>query len=144
MNIREFTEQDKARIFEIYAHSKLDELKFENTQFELLPLDKDKTRLTALTESDIYVYEDGAILGYGAICGSEIRALFVSPHARGKGIGEALLVFLLSKIQGKARLYVAKTNEPAKTLYQKYGFTVSAEFITHYNGKPVLANEMVS
>ncbi|CAM3624435.1 GNAT family N-acetyltransferase [Pseudoalteromonas maricaloris] len=143
MNIRELTEEDYPRIFEIYSKSKLDELRFEKKTFKLLPLEDDEKRLSALKESKIYVFDDGNILGFGAIFGSEIRALFVCPSARGNGIGRKILEFLLSQICGKANLFVAKTNEPAKELYKAYGFEVSDEFLTEYNGESVYANEMV-
>ncbi|QZO15447.1 GNAT family N-acetyltransferase [Pseudoalteromonas piscicida] len=143
MNIRELTEEDYPRIFEIYSKSKLDELRFEKKTFKLLPLEDDEKRLSALKESKIYVFDDGNILGFGAIFGSEIRALFVCPSARGNGIGRKMLEFLLSQICGKANLFVAKTNEPAKELYKAYGFEVSDEFLTEYNGESVYANEMV-
>ncbi|MGC0119616.1 N-acetyltransferase family protein [Pseudoalteromonas piscicida] len=143
MNIRELTEEDYPRIFEIYSKSKLDELRFEKKTFKLLPLENDEKRLSALMESKIYVFDDGNILGFGAIFGSEIRALFVCPSARGNGIGRKILEFLLSQICGKANLFVAKTNEPAKELYKAYGFEVSDEFLTEYNGESVYANEMV-
>ena len=94
-------------------------------------------------ESEIYVYDNGGVLGYGAIFESEIRALFVCPSARGKGIGKGMLEFLLSEIKGKANLFVAKTNVPAIELYKAYGFEVSKEFLTEYNGESVYANEMV-
>lgn len=143
MHIREFNEKDFPSVLQIYAKSKLDELRFEQRAFKLLPLENDEKRLSALKESKIYVFDNGEILGYGAIFESEIRALFVCPSARGKGIGKQIFEFLLSQIKGKASLFVAKTNEPAKELYKAYGFKVSAEFLTDYNGEPVYANEMI-
>jgi len=143
MKIREFNDTDYLSILEIYSSSKLDELRFEKRKFDLLPLDNDERRLSALKESKIYVYDDGQISGYGAIFETEIRALFVHPRARGKGIGKEILEFLLSQIDGKANLFVAKTNTPAKELYMAYGFEVSNEFLTEYNGESVIANEMV-
>lgn len=143
MNIRAFIDKDYPRLLEIYSKSKLDELRFEKREFQLLPLEDDGTRLSGLKESRIFVFDDGNILGYGAIFKSEIRALFVCPSARGKGIGKQILEFLLSQIKGKANLFVAKTNLPAKTLYKSYGFEVSNEFLTEYNGVPVYANEMI-
>jgi len=142
MNIRKFVENDYPRIFEIYAHSKLDELRFEKRKFNLLPLEDDEKRLIEFKESDIYVYEDEQVIGYAALCGTEIRALFVHPDARGRGIGKSLLEFLLSNIEGIAFLYVAKTNVPAKNLYVSYGFKVVDEFRTTYNDISVFANKM--
>ncbi|MCF6443014.1 GNAT family N-acetyltransferase, partial [Pseudoalteromonas luteoviolacea] len=143
MNIREFRDKDYPRVLEIYSKSKLDELRFEKKKFKLLPLENDEKRLPALKESKIYVFDDGQVLGYGALYNSEIRALFVCPKARGKGIGKQILAFLLSQISGEANLFVAQTNKPAKKLYEAYGFEVSDEFFTEYNGEPVCVNEMV-
>lgn len=143
MKIRAFCDKDYPRILEIYANSKLDELRFEEKTFELLPLDQDKKRLPPFKESDIFVYDDEGILGYGSVFGSEIRALFVCPSARGQGVGKAIFEFLLSRIDGKSNLFIAKTNTPAKMLYEAYGFEVTKEFQTEYNGVHVVVNEMV-
>ena len=154
MKIRKIQEADYPAILHIYSLSKLDELQFEQRVFELLPLDQDEKRFSALSESDIYVLEDtqfkdgerlfeeSKVIAYGAVYGSEIRALFVHPVARGKGAGKVLLEFLLSNITGVANLYIAKTNAPARHLYERYGFKIVNEFQTEYNGVPVLANEM--
>jgi putative acetyltransferase len=138
-----FCEADFPAILDIYAKSKMDELVFEHGEFVFLPLEQDERRLAALRESDIYVCEDDGIIGYGALAGSEIRALFILPGGRGKGIGKRLLTYLLSIIDGPAVLHVAKSNSPAKNLYEKFGFEVVEEFETTYNGAPVLANKMV-
>ena len=143
MTIRPFQPGDFEAIADIYSLSKLDELRFEDEQFEFLPLERDHKRLSGLMESQIFVCELGGVIGYGAVCGKEIRALFVHPQARWKGVGSSLLAHLLAKVELPARLYVAKSNAPAKILYQRYGFAVTREFQTDYNGKPVSANEMV-
>lgn len=143
MPIRPIEADDFDVIARIYALSKLDELRFEHQEFELLPLEQDPKRLAELMESRIYVYDDKGIRGYGAVHGAEIRALFVHPQARGMSIGARLLEHLLLETQGPPRLYVAKTNAPAKNLYRRYGFRVTKEFETTYNGRPVLANEMM-
>ena len=142
MNIRKYSQRDYHRILAIYAASKLDELRYENTVFELIPLDKDKIRLAQLIESDIYIYETNTIVGFCAYLGSEIRALFVDPDSRGKGIGVSLLEFMLSHINDEATLYVAASNYPAIKLYQKYGFKIISEFQATYNKQNVVANKM--
>lgn len=144
MSIRAFNLDDFEEIEAIYNLSKLDELRYESKTFELLPLMKDEPRLKSLMESQIFVYEEGRILGYGACHGSEIRALFVHPSSRGFGIGSKLLGCMLQLVGRPTTLYVAKTNEPAKLLYSRYGFQVTDEFVTSYNGISVFANKMVS
>ena len=142
MYIREYSEGDYSSILDIYSKSKLDELKYETDKFELLPLDKDEARYSQILESDVYVYGATDVIAFCAFNGSEIRALFVHPDARGKGVGAQLLEFMLSKINGVAILYVATSNLPAIKLYQKYGFKISSEFMTKYNDVNVLANKM--
>ncbi|WP_444931350.1 GNAT family N-acetyltransferase [Microbulbifer sp. SSSA002] len=141
--IRKYNKNDYSSVLDIYARSKLDELRFESRNFNLLPLDKDQKRLAQLMESDIYVYENSEVVGYGARYKNEIRALFVHPSVRGQGIGKELLEHLLGEINGEVRLQVAKTNDPVKNLYRKYGFVVTGELETTYSGVPVLANQMV-
>ena len=144
MAIREFTQDDLPQIFEIYSNSKLDELRFEEKEFFLLPLEQDQKRLPALLESDIYVFDEGhCIQGYGAVYGDEIRALFVSPEFRGKRIGRTLLEFLLSNISSQVVLNVAQSNYPAIDLYSSYGFIVIDTFKTTYNQVPVIAQRML-
>ena len=139
MNIRKYNENDKKSILNIYAQSKLDELKFENIEHKLLPLEEDEVRFSKLNESDIYVYDNNGVVAYGAHFGSEIRALFVLPSARRKGIGLKLFEFLLSKIYENASLYVTASNSPAINLYHKYGFKIIEEFETSYNSINVKA-----
>jgi putative acetyltransferase len=143
MTIRVSREEDLSQIFDIYSHSKLDELRFEEQKFSLVPIEEDSKRLNELMESDIYVFYNKQIIeGYGALYGNEIRALFVRPESRGKGIGKKLLEFLLSKIPSNAYLYVASTNHSAKNLYSTYGFNITDTFKTTYNQQPVVAQRM--
>ncbi|MCV2403432.1 GNAT family N-acetyltransferase [Marinomonas sp. C2222] len=142
MSIREYLDSDYSDILKIYSKSKLDELKYENAEFELLPLNEDKQRSSQIFSSEIYVYSKPEVIAFCAINGSEIRTLFVQPDARGKGIGADLLEFMLSKLSGSAILYVAASNLPAIKLYQKYGFKIHSEFMTTYNKVDVIANKM--
>ncbi|MGH1540395.1 MAG: GNAT family N-acetyltransferase [Arenicella sp.] len=142
MNIRSYTDDDLPAVLDIYARSKLDELIYESEHFELLALEQDQLRLSQLMESDIFVYDDDGVIAYGALFGSEIRALFVHPNNRGCGLGKLLLSHLLSQARRPASLSVAKSNIPAKNLYQNFGFKVVDEFETSYNGVRVLANKM--
>jgi len=52
MKISAFSEKDYPRVLDIYGNSKLDELRFEN----------DEKRLSALKESDIYIYHQGFLI----------------------------------------------------------------------------------
>ena len=58
MGIRAYIQTDLVSIFDIYDRSKLDELKFEDKTFALLPLESDDVRLSELMESEIYVHQE--------------------------------------------------------------------------------------
>ena len=142
MKIRNYSNDDYSSIVSIYNVCKLDELQFEEEPFLLLPLEQDQQRLSATLESEIVVYEDEEILGYAAFFESELRALFVLPSDRGKGIGKALLAFVLSKVGEGVSLQVVKSNAPAVSLYLAYGFTITGESVVKYNNKSVLVCKM--
>ncbi len=142
MSIRKYKKSDLSTILDIYALSKLDELAFEQGEFELLPLNDDEKRFPLVMESEIYVYESVGVIAFGAKHENEIRSLYVFPQFRGLGVGKMLLEYMLSEMPGNVTLDVAMSNLYAKRLYFSYGFKEVREFETDYNGKPVLANTL--
>jgi putative acetyltransferase len=143
MAIRNYQTTDYPAIAEIYNASKLDELKFEECKYVLLPLDQDAKRRSDLLSSTIFVYGTNKIKGYSAVAGSRIQSLYVHPDYRGQGIGRALLAFALESIGGDATLQVVKSNTPSKTLYRTYGFVDIEESEVNYNGMNVTVNKML-
>lgn len=134
MNIRPLRSDEFFKIAKIYALSKLDELRFESGCFELLPIEQDERRFRELHESSIYVYEDLEVLGYGAFFKDQIRALYVHPDAQGGGIGSDLLEFMISQVNVPARLFIAKSNQPARKLYERWGLRLQLNFRPHIMG----------
>jgi ribosomal-protein-alanine acetyltransferase len=74
------------------------------------------------------------IVGYGGLWvimdEAHVTTIAVAPNYRGQRIGERLLVEMLLEAQRKgatrATLEVRSTNEPARRLYEKYGFVFVA------------------
>jgi ribosomal protein S18 acetylase RimI-like enzyme len=62
---------------------------------------------------------------------SELRSVWVSPEARGRGVGDRLIAAVEGWAQDcgaqALRLAVIPGNEPAITLYQRNGFLVTGE-----------------
>jgi GNAT superfamily N-acetyltransferase len=139
MPVRDFAEHDLPAVFAVYASAKLDEFEHEVLKPVLLPLEEDVERLGYFRQSEVFVYEDeeGVVQGFGARAGPQIRAMFVAPAARGKGVGRQLLERLLQGLDGQVGLNVAASNHNARALYSRYGFTPDREFATSYNGVPV-------
>ncbi len=139
MPVRPFSEADLMSVCAVYAAAKLDEFEHEARQYTLLPLEQDTERLGYLRASEVFVYEDGegVVQGFGARAGPQIRAMFVAPAARGRGVGRQLLERLLLGLDGQVGLNVAASNRGARALYARYGFSPDREFDTSYNGVPV-------
>jgi putative acetyltransferase len=143
LTIRAFQASDFEAIKRIYASSKLDELRFEPSHFELVALDQDPKRFKEFKESQVFVYElNEIVVADGAVCESVIRAIFVDSSHRRLGIGREILEYFIEIIDGNVSLNVAKSNAPAKLLYKQYGFKVIDEFTASYNGIEAVANTM--
>jgi ribosomal protein S18 acetylase RimI-like enzyme len=142
MTVRKFRETDFPGIENVYANSKLDELKFEGRSFTLIPLREAPAVLAAFIESDVIVYEDGRVLGFAATFSGQLRALFVHADARRHGIGQALLNAVIAKEIGPISLNVAKSNVLARTFYERYGFAVVGEITRQYDGIDVVYSRM--
>lgn len=57
------------------------------------------------------------------------------PEFQGRGIGSAIVADLLAKARARQlplALHVLKTNQPARRLYERLGFTVEAEEAVRY------------
>ena len=61
----------------------------------------------------------------------ELIGMFVRPQARGRGVGEAIIDavvgWAIQKGAATVHLWVTETNKPARMLYERCGFTVTAE-----------------
>lgn len=65
--------------------------------------------------------QDGEVVGFAACDENDLNALYVAKHARGQGIGAALLA-RLKDAQGKLRLWTFAANADAQRFYLRHGF----------------------
>lgn len=77
----------------------------------------------------------GEILGFCGVHDGNIEMLFISPDARGKGVG-ALLAAHAIKMQGATKVDVNEQNEQALGFYQHLGFKVTGRSPVDGQGKP--------
>jgi len=61
------------------------------------------------------------VVGFAACDGARLNALYVAKHARGKGVGSALLQHL-QQVQPKLRVWTFQANTRAQTFYERHGF----------------------
>lgn len=123
MNIENVEKADHLKLLEIWEASVRtthDFLKEEDLQ-ELKPLILeqyfDAVDLRCAKNSQ------GEILGFCGVHDGAIEMLFISPDARGKGVG-ALLAAHAIKEQGATKVDVNEQNEQAKGFYLHIGFSV--------------------
>ena len=61
----------------------------------------------------------------------ELVSMYVRPKARGRGVGEALIATVIdwaaARNASSVHLWVTETNKPARLLYERCGFTLTAE-----------------
>jgi len=135
MTVRVFVAADFPALCRIYLDAKREELKFESSPLEIVPLEQDEAILVAFKESDVIVFDDGAVHGFAATFSGQLRALFVHGDSRGKGIGQALLDAVLAKQTRGVSLNVAKSNAKALRFYARNGFSVGEETLRQYSGR---------
>ena len=88
--------------------------------------DEDREHFTRMAaEQEVWVWEEnGHILGFGALHGDEVPALYVEPYAQGRGIGSALFERLTERRPGGFRFGVFQQNERARRFYERHGAVV--------------------
>lgn len=78
---------------------------------------------------------DGEILGFCGVSDGNIEMLFISPEARGKGVG-ALLASHAINTQGANKVDVNEQNGQALGFYKHMGFSVVGRSPLDGQGKP--------
>ncbi|CDH32406.1 acetyltransferase [Xenorhabdus bovienii] len=81
------------------------------------------------------VNDQHIIEGFVAVDQQRVEMLFISPQARGKGIGKMLLAFAMTKLQIN-ELDVNEQNEQGVGFYKHMGFQVFARSEVDGQGNP--------
>lgn len=130
--IRQANIDDAARLSEIevfnyrlhfYPIFRNDEFYFDELQVPSLMAEYQQNQVIL---RHTYVYDDGVVKGFIRINGDEIAKLFVEPVLQGKGIGAALLDFVLQE-KGARWLWALEKNMRAIAFYQRHGFVLTGE-----------------
>ena len=87
---------------------------------------EDREHFTSMAaEREVWVWEeDGRILGFTALHGDQVPALYVEPDAQGRGIGSALFRRLTERRPGGFRFWVFQRNARARRFYERHGAVV--------------------
>ena len=91
-----------------------------------------------LPNADTWVAEvDKTVVGFIALIGNEVGAIFVQPEFHGKKIGKALMD-KAKTLHSTLEVEVFKKNELGRKFYQQYGFNFMQESIHDATGNQLL------
>jgi ribosomal-protein-alanine N-acetyltransferase len=89
-----------------------------------------------------FAHDDGFVVARAAADEAEILTLAVAPHARGRGLGRALLQAAIAKARGLGAgvvfLEVGADNPHALALYAGLGFSKVGKRKAYYDGRDAL------
>jgi len=80
---------------------------------------------------EVYVWDqDGHVVGFAALEGEELRAVYVDPPAQGAGVGSALLDAAVEALRAaghrEAFLWTFEANGLARAFYERHGWALAA------------------
>lgn len=91
-----------------------------------------------LPNAETWVIEQaGQVIGFIALLGNEVGAIFVQPEFHGTGAGKALMD-QAHALRGDLEVEVFEANSIGRHFYQRYGFTPLSESIHEPTGNPLI------
>ncbi len=77
------------------------------------------------------------VIGFIALIGNEVGAIFVNPTHHGQGVGKLLMDKAVS-VHGELELDVFKNNHIGREFYKRYGFVPLREFYDKNSGQQTI------
>ena len=131
--IREYRADDSSAVVAVWraasdlAHPFLS-VEFQNAEAE-------NVRHVYPTFAEIWVKQvAGKVVGFIALIGSEVGAIFVLPDLHGKGIGRELMDYAVG-LRGAVTVEVFKANVIGRRFYDSYGFIERGEGVHAETGQ---------
>jgi putative acetyltransferase len=136
MNIRHATPQDHGRLFTIWHESVLATHSFLSSADieQLLPVVRDEV-IPELEEVWVLCTDEGLPVGFMALSGASVDALFIAPPHLRRGGGRLLLAHA-RELKGALRVDVNEQNQDAVDFYRANGFTVVGRSPLDSGGRP--------
>lgn len=111
---------------------------------DFLAQEKINTAEIYLPNTDTWVIElDKKVIGFIALIGNEVGAIFVKPEHHSKGAGKALMD-KAHALQGDLEVEVFKNNSIGRKFYAEYGFEHMEEKLHEPTGQQILRLKFAS
>lgn len=134
--IREYAPDDLADILSVWERASALAHPFLTKAF----VDQERINIPELylPNAETWVAEEaGRVIGFIALIGNEIGAIFVDPQFHGTGAGRALMDKARA-LRGDLEVEVFKANAMGRKFYDRYGFELLAESIHEATGNALL------
>lgn len=119
--IRRATAADAASVSRVFVRAR-DEMTY-------LPRISDEHRPLLggwfIDRDEIWIAEQGQIVGFLGLRGDEVSHLYVDPARQGQGIGTVLLDHAKKLRPERLELWVFQKNEGARRFYERHGFELA-------------------
>ena len=124
--IRKYNPEDVNEVIDVWRNASLIAHPFLSKEF--MEQEANTMRYFDLKEAEVFVYESGeGIAGFVAMVENDVGALFIDPAKQRKGIGKALLDYIIQS-RNYLTVDVFKENVIGLPFYIKYGFEIVNEF----------------
>lgn len=126
--IRKYQTSDTESIIEVWFEASSLAHPFLDAAF--MEKEKHNIREIYLPNTETWVYEAGnRVVGFIAMMGNEVGAIFLKPEYHGQGIGTRLMNHV-AQIYGELEVEVFEKNDIGRAFYDKYGFKMIKNY-TH-------------
>ena len=134
--IRPYADDDRDELLEVWYEASVVAHSFLTDEF--FATERQQIAELWLSIAETLVYEtDGRVLGFLALVGNEVGAIFVLPEHQGRGIGRALMDHARSS-RPFLELDVFEANTVGRRFYDAYGFEFVDRHVHEATGQPQL------
>jgi len=136
VTIRPYAEEDLAELLDVWYRASLIAHPFLTPEF--FEAERREIAETWMPLAETIVYEaDGCVVGFLALIGNEVGAIFVDPDSQGRGIGRELMNAARASRQF-LELDVFEANSIGRHFYDAYGFELVDRHLNEATGQPEL------
>jgi putative acetyltransferase len=134
--IRKYRDQDLDDLLAAWASAS--EIAHPFLTQEFLALERENIPNLYLPNAETWVFDDGErVVGFVALLGNEVGAIFVHPSQQRRGVGQQLMD-KARELRGELVVEVFKANTIGCAFYAKYGFEAIAEKVHEQTGFDLL------
>ena len=134
--IREYGDADLDQLLDVWFQAS--EVAHPFLTEEFLAAERENIRNVHIPKANTWVYEDaGRVVGFIALIGNEVGAIFVSPEMQGRGFGRALMDLARDR-HDTLELDVFEANSIGRAFYAKYGFIEIGQSVHQESGQRCL------